>query len=85
MNAFLALRRTVARWESLLVILIVAGGVWSWTLSSYFLVRANLLDLATPYVFIGLMAFGLTFVVVAARLGTSLTWGRPAVASVSTE
>jgi rhamnose transport system permease protein len=65
-------RRTIARWESLLVILIVAGGVWSWTLSSYFLVRANILDLATPYAFIGLMAFGLTFVVIAGEIDISI-------------
>jgi rhamnose transport system permease protein len=72
MRALHAIRRTTARWESLLVILIVAGGVWSWTLSSYFLVRANLLDLATPYAFIGLMAFGLTFVVVAGEIDISI-------------
>jgi rhamnose transport system permease protein len=72
MSILHALRRTTARWESLLVILIVAGGVWSWTLSSYFLVRANLLDLATPYAFIGLMAFGLTFVVVAGEIDISI-------------
>jgi rhamnose transport system permease protein len=72
MSALSAIRRVTARWESLLVILIVAGGVWSWTLSSYFLVRANLLDLATPYVYIGLMAFGLTFVVIAGEIDISI-------------
>jgi rhamnose transport system permease protein len=72
MSVLHAIRRTTARWESLLIILIVAGGVWSWTLSSYFLVRANLLDLATPYAFIGLMAFGLTFVVVAGEIDISI-------------
>ncbi|MDX6580240.1 MAG: rhamnose transport system permease protein [Gaiellales bacterium] len=72
MRAFTAMRRATARWESLLVILIVAGGVWSWTLSSYFLVRANLLDLATPYVYLGLMAFGLTFVVIAGEIDISI-------------
>ena len=40
--------KAVARWEALLVLLILAAGVWSWTLSSFFLQRANLLDLATP-------------------------------------
>jgi rhamnose transport system permease protein len=65
-------RRVVARWEALLVLLIIAAGIWSWTLSSFFLRRANLLDLATPYIFIGLLAFGLTFVVVAGEIDISV-------------
>lgn len=64
--------RGVGRWEALLVALLVGGGVWSWTLSSFFLRRANLLDLATPYIFIGLLAFGLTFVVVAGEIDISV-------------
>jgi rhamnose transport system permease protein len=64
--------RAVARWEALLVLLILAAGVWSWTLSSFFLNRANLLDLVTPYVFLGLLAFGLTFVVVAGEIDISV-------------
>lgn len=64
--------RVVGRWEALLVLLVVGAGVWSWTLSSFFLRRANLLDLATPYVFIGLLAFGLTFVVVAGEIDISV-------------
>jgi rhamnose transport system permease protein len=64
--------KAVGRWEALLVLLIVAGGIWSWTLSSFFLRRANLLDIATPYVFIGLLAFGLTFVVVAGEIDISV-------------
>lgn len=65
-------KRLFARWETLLILLIVGGGIWSWTLSSFFLRRANLLDLATPYVFIGLLAFGLTFVVVAGEIDISV-------------
>jgi rhamnose transport system permease protein len=65
-------RRAFGRWEALLVVLILAAGVWSWTLSSFFLRRANLLDLATPYIFIGLAAFGLTFVVVAGEIDISV-------------
>src|SRR2546428_14193249 len=64
--------RAVARWGALLVLLILGGGVWSWTLSGFFLRRANLLDLATPYIFIGLLAFGLTFVVVAGEIDISV-------------
>jgi rhamnose transport system permease protein len=64
--------KAVARWDALLVLLILGGGVWSWTLSSFFLKRANLLDLATPYIFMGLLAFGLTFVVVAGEIDISV-------------
>jgi rhamnose transport system permease protein len=64
--------KAVARWDALLVLLILGGGVWSWTLSSFFLTRANLLDLATPYIFMGLLAFGLTFVVVAGEIDISV-------------
>jgi rhamnose transport system permease protein len=64
--------RAAARWESLLVLLILGGGIWSWTLSSFFLHRANLLDLATPYAYIGLMALGLTFVVIAGEIDISV-------------
>ncbi len=73
MNAFGRLAwRPLARWETLLLLLILGAGVWSWTLSSFFLRRANLLDLATPYVFVGLLAFGLTFVVVAGEIDISV-------------
>jgi rhamnose transport system permease protein len=64
--------RLLVRWETLLVLAIVGVGIWSWTLSPFFLNRANLLDLATPYIFIGLMAFGLTFVVVAGEIDISV-------------
>jgi rhamnose transport system permease protein len=64
--------RSVAHWEALLILLILGAGVWSWTLSSFFLRRPNLLDLATPYIFIGLLAFGLTFVVVAGEIDISV-------------
>ncbi len=74
--------RAVARWEALLVLLILGGGVWSWTLSSFFLKRANLLDLDTPYIFIGLLAFGLTFVVVAGEIDISVA-STTAVSAVS--
>jgi rhamnose transport system permease protein len=62
----------IARWETLLIVLIIGAGVWSWTLSSFFLRRANLLDLLSPYVFIGLLAFGLTFVVIAGEIDISV-------------
>src|SRR5439155_4043164 len=64
--------KAVGRWEALLVALIIGGGIWSWTLSSFFLRRANLLDLATPYIFIGLLALGLAFVVVAGEIDISV-------------
>jgi rhamnose transport system permease protein len=62
----------LARWETLLVVGIIGVGIWSTTLSPFFLKRANLLDLMTPYVFIGLMAFGLTFVVIAGEIDISI-------------
>lgn len=65
-------QRLLVRWESLLLLAILGVGIWSATLSPFFLVRANLLDLATPYVFIGLLAFGLTFVVVAGEIDISI-------------
>jgi rhamnose transport system permease protein len=65
--------RLVVRWETLLVVAIVGAGIWSTTLSPFFLTRLNLLDLVTPYVFIGLMALGLTFVVIAGEIDISVT------------
>ena len=67
-----ALLKRVARWETFLLVLIFAAGVWSWTLSSFFLRRANLLDILTPYAFLGLLAFGLTFVVIAGEIDISV-------------
>ena len=64
--------RLLLRWEALLVVLIFAAGVWSTTLSPFFLHRANLLDLTTPYAYLGIMAFGLTVVVVAGEIDISV-------------
>lgn len=66
------LLRTLARWEAVLVVLAVVVGAWSASLSPLFLTRANLLDLATPYIFVGLMALGLTFVVIAGEIDISV-------------
>jgi rhamnose transport system permease protein len=74
--------RAVRRWEALLVVLIVAVGYWSTTLSPFFLTRINLLDLTTPYIFIGLLALGLTFVVVAGEIDISVA-STMAVSAVS--
>jgi rhamnose transport system permease protein len=75
-------RRVVARWETLLVLLILLVGWWSTTLSPFFLTRVNLLDLTTPYIFIGLLALGLTFVVIAGEIDISVA-STMAVAAVS--
>jgi rhamnose transport system permease protein len=75
-------RRLLARWETLLIVLIIVVGYWSTTLSPFFLTRINLLDLATPYIFIGLLALGLTFVVVAGEIDISVA-STMAVAAVS--
>jgi rhamnose transport system permease protein len=71
-TALLFVARLLARWEVLLVIAIIGVGIWSTTLSPFFFVRANLLDLLTPYAFIGLMAFGLAFVVIAGEIDISV-------------
>ena len=71
-TALLFVGRLLARWEVLLVIAIIGVGIWSTTLSPFFFVRANLLDLLTPYAFIGLMAFGLAFVVIAGEIDISV-------------
>jgi rhamnose transport system permease protein len=63
---------TIVRWETVLVVLIVAVALWSTTLSDLFLTKANLLDLTTPYIFIGLMALGLMFVVIAGEIDISV-------------
>ncbi len=60
------------RWETVLVLLLVAVGLWCRSLSPLFLTKLNLLDLATPYIFVGLMALGLTFVVIAAEIDISV-------------
>jgi rhamnose transport system permease protein len=77
-----AVRRIVARWETLLVVLILVVGYWSTTLSPFFLTSVNLLDLTTPYIFIGLLALGLTFVVIAGEIDISVA-STMAVAAVS--
>ena len=71
-RALLFAGRLLARWEVLLIIAIIGVGIWSTTLSPFFLVRANLLDLLTPYAFIGLMALGLSFVVIAGEIDISV-------------
>ena len=65
-------RKVVGRWEALLVLLILLVGYWCTTLSPFFLTRLNLLDLVTPYIFLGLLAFGLTFVVVSGEIDISV-------------
>jgi rhamnose transport system permease protein len=62
----------IVRWETVLVLLIVLVGLWCRSLSPLFLTKLNLLDLATPYIFIGLMALGLTFVVIAGEIDISV-------------
>ena len=65
-------RSLVGRWEFVLVLLILAAGAWSASLSPFFLDTENLLDLMKPYTMIGLMALGLTLVVVAGEIDISV-------------
>jgi rhamnose transport system permease protein len=62
----------LARWETLLILLILVAGAWSSVLSPYFLDAGNLFDLTKPYIVIGLMALGLTFVVIAGDIDISV-------------
>ena len=65
-------RSLVGRWEFVLVLLILAAGIWSAALSPFFLDVENLLDLMKAYIVIGLMALGLTLVVVAGEIDISV-------------
>lgn len=65
-------RSVVGRWEFVLVVLIIAAGIWSASLSPFFLETENLLELLKPYTMIGLMALGLTLVVVAGEIDISV-------------
>lgn len=62
----------LARWELVLILLILVAGAWSAVLSPYFLDAANLFDLTKPYIVIGLMALGLTFVVISGDIDISV-------------
>jgi rhamnose transport system permease protein len=62
----------LARWELVLILLILVAGAWSALLSPYFLDAANLFDLTKPYIVIGLMALGLTFVVISGDIDISV-------------
>jgi rhamnose transport system permease protein len=64
--------RALGRWETLLVVLLFGAGVWSTTLSPYFLDAANLFDMTSTYIYIGLMALGLAFVVIAGEIDISI-------------
>lgn len=60
------------RWEMLLVVLIVLAGIWSASLSPYFLDPVNLLSSAQSFVIFSLMAFGLFPIVVHGEIDISL-------------
>ena len=59
-------------WELLLVALIVLAGIWSSTLSPYFLDPVNMLNSAQFFVIFALMAFGLFPIVVQGEIDISL-------------
>ncbi|MBX6724240.1 MAG: ABC transporter permease, partial [Dactylosporangium sp.] len=58
--------------ESVLVVLIVLSGLWSSTLSPYFLDPVNLLNSAQSFVLFSLMAFGLYPIIVQGEIDISL-------------
>lgn len=64
--------RALLRWEFGLVVLILLAGLWSSFLSPYFLDAENLFDLAKLYVSTGLLALGLTVVVMSGDIDISI-------------
>lgn len=60
------------RWELLLVMLVVLAGIWSSTLSPYFLDPITMFDSAQFFVIFAFMAFGLFPVVVQGEIDISL-------------
>jgi rhamnose transport system permease protein len=60
------------RWELILVALILVAGVWSATLSPYFLDPVTLLRSAESFVVIAVMAFGLYPIIVQGEIDISL-------------
>lgn len=59
-------------WEALLVVLIVAAGAWSASLSPFYLKPAQILGSAQYFVIFGIMAFGLMAVIVQGEIDISL-------------
>lgn len=64
-------RGLFGRWEMILIILIGAAVAWCASLSPYFLTAANLASLSGPYVPIGILALGLTLVIIGAEIDIS--------------
>ena len=73
MRTVVRIWKSFARWEALLLLAHPRGRdleLDAVALSSSS--AANLLDVTTPYIFLGLLAFGLTFVVVAGEIDISV-------------
>jgi rhamnose transport system permease protein len=66
------LRSALARWELVLVFLIVGAALWSNNISPFF-AQQNFLDMLKPFVAIGLMTLGLTLVVIIGEIDISIT------------
>jgi len=65
-------RSWILSWESTLVVLIVAAGAWSTTLSSYYLSFEQIAYSSRHFVIPGLLALGLMVVVVVGEIDISL-------------
>jgi rhamnose transport system permease protein len=68
-----AVRRIVVRWEAVLFLLIVISTLWSAQLSSDFFTLSNVLDLSSPVIYIGVLALGLTPLIIAGDIDISVT------------
>jgi rhamnose transport system permease protein len=67
------MRSVLVRWETLLVVLIVAAMAWSATLSPYYFYLDQILGSTRFFIIPGLMALGLMMVVIQGEIDISLT------------
>jgi len=62
----------ISSWELMLIVLIVAAGCWSATLSPYYLSFDQILDSTRQFIIPGLLAIGLTIVVITGEIDISV-------------
>jgi len=72
MRIVLAALRWLARWEGVLLVLLILALVVSGSISPFFR-EQNFFDLIKSFVAIGLMSLGLTFVIIAGEIDISIT------------
>jgi rhamnose transport system permease protein len=63
---------SMSAWELSLAVLVVAAGIWSATLSPYYLSVTQILDSTRQFIIPGLLALGLTIVVITGEIDISV-------------